>query len=310
MAETSALIEALEQRAVQARFESIETFSGRDAASDRVTVVSEPLPMHKAIVAWQRIDANPSSERPVGAVLVEPLAWESFLSEPSREPRLASIEAFRPELRADAHRRLTEVVTQLRALLRDGQTLEALAPSFDLEALSAWENGDKLAIDDLLSAQEEGDEGDDSDDSDSDDEPAKPSGSGLLLAPPLYAPGVSERTVLQALASRAGMVHLVAFEGPSVEAFDAVGFGAFNDCPPPNVHSLHFHRWNAAHRARPLLLGAATIDAVLSRPPTTIDQAIELVATQLAYAPDTVGDSFAVALISALDCGGWGFYWD
>ena len=309
MGDTTALIEALQERAVQGRFESIDAFTGRASRDRRAIVVSEPLSMHKAIVAWQRVDARAASEPTIGAVLVEPLAWEQFLTEPSGEPDVPSIDAFRPELRADARRRLSEVVARLRAMLTDGQTLEALIPRLDLDALAAWENGEKLALDELvLSDDEESSESDDSDDST--DSHAGASSGALQLAPPLYTANTSERAVLQALASRAGSVHLVAFEAPAIESFDLLGFGAFNDCPPPAVHTMHFREWSARHNARPLLLGAATIDAVLSRPPSTIDDAIELVSTQLAYAPDTVADSFAVALACVLGCGGWGFYWD
>ena len=311
MGATSALIEALQERAVQGRFESIDAFLGRDSQGDRAIVVSEPLPMHRAIVAWHRIDARASTEPRIGAVLVEPLAWEELLAEPSAEPELPSIAAFRPELRADARRRLTEVAEQLRAMLPTGQTLEALAPRFDLDALAAWENGEKLGFDALVTPDQQEEPEDDEDEDEDEGRAASslPSG-GLRLEPSLYAPNTSERAVLQGLGSRAGSVHLVAFDAPATEAFELLGFGAFNDCPPPAVHAMHFRQWNERHHARPLLLGPATIDAVLSRPPTTVDDAIELVATQLAYAPDTVADSFAVALLSVLGCGGWGFYWD
>lgn len=309
MGDTTALIEALDARAVQGRFESIDAFTGRDSQGDHGIVVSEPLPMHKAIVAWQRVDARAASEPRIGAVLVEPLAWEQFLNEPSREPALSSIAAFRPELREDARRRLTAVVAQLRALLVEGQTLEALAPRFDLDALAAWENGEKLALDELVLPDEQDEQDEDEDPGDEGGASTLPS-PGVKLEPSLYAPNTSERAVLQGLGGRAGSVHLVAFDAPAAESFDLLGFGAFNDCPPPAVHTMHFRHWHERHHARPLLLGPATIDAVLSRPPSTIDAAIELVATQLAYAPDTVADSFAVALLSALDCGGWGFYWD
>lgn len=90
-------------------------------------------------------------------------------------------------------------------------------------------------------------------------------------------------------------------------------FGAWYDCPPPDVHVALLHRWHEAYGAELAVLGGDTIELLVARPPGAREEALTLVRTVYCYAPDSIDQGFESldALAASLMASrAWLFWWD
>jgi hypothetical protein len=324
-ADADALIALLESSHSRARFTelgaalSILDESAVNEAFFVPAAVSEPIATAAAIVEWQRVEQLRAKGALVSAVLVEPDAWETLrcAERPGeyawwRDALAAQPNDFAQWLaerstRGDddtVERRVLALFERLRSVV--GDQLEQDFARLSPEQLAAWEAGDDVARDDLFSVVSEEEE------EEEEEEEAPPSANGaapLLLSPSPYSAGVDEVSVLRAFAGR-GRVHVVVLATAPCESLATLGFGSFNDCPAPALHRAAFAQWSDAYGARPLLIGQATIDAVVSRPPRTLRALATLVSEQLAYAPDCGSEGVLALAWSLFQCGGWGLWWD
>lgn len=281
-------------------------------------VASEPIATAQAIVEWQRVEQLRAKGSRVSAVLVEPDAWQVLrcaerpgeyawwrdeLTTQSRDFSAWLAERTTRDDNPSVEARVLALFERLRTVV--GDTLDDDFARLSAEQLAAWEAGDEIVRADLYAPASDEDE--DADESAS----SSPSNGTMLLrmAPSPYSAGVDERSVLSAFAGR-GKVHVVVFARDPWESLSLLGFGAFNDCPAPALHSAAFERWHRVYGARPLLIGQATIDAVVSSPPRTLRALATLVSEQLAYAPDAASEGVLSLAWALYQCGGWGFWWD
>jgi hypothetical protein len=196
---------------------------------------------------------------------------------------------------------------RLRAVV--GDSLERDFTKLSSEQLAAWEAGEELGREDLF-APDEGDRDEGYDEDIEHESDTSTNGVAMMrLAPSPYSAGVDERSVLRSFAGR-GKVHVVVLACDPWDTLALLGFGAFNDCPSPALHAAAFARWHSEYGARPLLIGQATIDAIVSKPPETLRALATLVSEQLAYAPDAASDGVLALAWALFQCGGWGFWWD
>lgn len=285
-------------------------------------LLTEPLPMHRAIVAWQALD-RVAATTGLAPVLIEPdafetllaldaptfAAWQSELARRSAEDRSQmkpSDELLDPaRIESLVRERLQSLDAALEGRLE--QDLAKLSP----EALSAWEVGEDLAVEELYEASDD----DDDDDEEATDsvEPgsdrARSEGGSLMLAKSPYAAGVDESSVLRAYANR-GRAQLAVFAAQPWEVLALLGFGAFNACPGPEAHAVRWRSFYERFGARPFLVGQATIDGLVARPPATLDELARCAAEHLAYAPEAASEGLLPYAWSLFRCGGWGFWWD
>jgi hypothetical protein len=103
---------------------------------------------------------------------------------------------------------------------------------------------------------------------------------------------------------------------PASSAWEAVielGFGGFNECPPPETQAAYLRHWNERYGAELFGLGTDTLECMVERPPIDRDAAIALAEEQYWYCTDIVeqGTETLDALAAALMNGGaWFFWWD
>ena len=92
-----------------------------------------------------------------------------------------------------------------------------------------------------------------------------------------------------------------------------LGFGGFNECPPPEVHVALARVWAEKYGAVLTSMTFDTIEFAIERPIMQKDEAIEMAKLQYAYCPDIVDqgtgtiDELAAVLIGATV---WYFWWD
>jgi hypothetical protein len=307
----------LSDAGLRERFDELGSVLSDEDASAPFSVValrSGPLSLADAIVAWQRVERLGASTR-ISAVLVEVDAWENLRPDPRALQPLPDPAALL-DARLSAMGELSSLETAT-AVVRE--RVDALCArlkggfadlaKLDSEQLAQWESGE-LDDPEVLYAPSTEDEDEDEQDPEPRSLAPSPTDALMKLAPSPYSPSVREREVLLSFGGRRGRVHLVVLGCESWEALAVLGFGAFNDCPLPDEHAALWKRFAERYGARPLLLGAATIDAVVSRPPTTPDALCALVAEQIAYAPESVSEGVLAHAWALYDCGGWGFWWD
>lgn len=98
----------------------------------------------------------------------------------------------------------------------------------------------------------------------------------------------------------------------SWEAPLAMGFGNWNDCPPPADHAAVLREWHTRHGAEPVAMGHDTIE-LLVRPIEDQEEAKRTAIEQYAYCPDIVEQG--IGTVEALAAGllgapVWFFWWD
>jgi len=90
-------------------------------------------------------------------------------------------------------------------------------------------------------------------------------------------------------------------------------FGGWNACPKPEVHCAIWKHWQLKYGAKIVGVSNDVIEAYITKPPQTAEEAMELAWEQYLYCPDIVDQG--VETISKLaevllnhDC--WYFWWD
>ncbi|WP_323762849.1 DUF4253 domain-containing protein [Maricaulis sp.] len=88
-------------------------------------------------------------------------------------------------------------------------------------------------------------------------------------------------------------------------------WGAWNDCPAPEVHVAHLRGWRDAYGAKLVSITRDTIELRVDRRPASREEALELARQHFAYCPDIVlqGTQTIEALAASLMQSDWWFFW-
>lgn len=103
---------------------------------------------------------------------------------------------------------------------------------------------------------------------------------------------------------------------PTRESWEAaawLGFGGWNECPPPEEHVALLRRWFERWGAEVVSMGRDVIEARVEEPPKSVSEARALAEEHYAYAPDIVdqGTGSIERLTASLVAGQvWFFWWD
>jgi Domain of unknown function (DUF4253) len=92
-----------------------------------------------------------------------------------------------------------------------------------------------------------------------------------------------------------------------------LGYGNWNDCPAPAVHTAFARRWNALYGANPVAFAGDIVEYRVAHPITDREQAITVALEQFYYCPDIVlqGTETIERLASSLlRARYWFFWWD
>ncbi|MDQ3034652.1 MAG: DUF4253 domain-containing protein [Myxococcota bacterium] len=97
------------------------------------------------------------------------------------------------------------------------------------------------------------------------------------------------------------------------EAAAWLGFGGWNECPPPEEHVALLRRWYERWGAEVVSMGRDVIEAHVEAPPKSVGEARALAEEHYAYAPDIVdqGTGSIERLTASLVASQvWFFWWD
>jgi hypothetical protein len=90
-------------------------------------------------------------------------------------------------------------------------------------------------------------------------------------------------------------------------------FGAWNDCPPAEVHVATLRAWNDRFGAEPVVIASDTVELLVRSPVATREQALDLARFQYVYCSDIVDqgvDSIEALAATLLGDPRWFFWWD
>jgi hypothetical protein len=90
-------------------------------------------------------------------------------------------------------------------------------------------------------------------------------------------------------------------------------YGAWNACPPPEVHVAAFRHWGFQFKAEPVSIAGDTIEFVVNAPPTERSVAEALAHTHYKYCTDIVDQgcqTLEVLAATLLNDHRWFFWWD
>lgn len=90
-------------------------------------------------------------------------------------------------------------------------------------------------------------------------------------------------------------------------------FGAWNECPRPEVHCAFHRKWYQEYGAEIIGMSHETIECTVAKPPTDKETALKLAWEQYWYCPDIVEQGCgSVALLAAtiMKSDYWFFWWD
>ena len=93
----------------------------------------------------------------------------------------------------------------------------------------------------------------------------------------------------------------------------AVRYGGWNDCPHPAEHCAVLRYWEEKYGAEVVVLSDSVIECIVSKPPLTREEAVELAWQQYWYCPDIVEqgtENVAALAASLLKSNYWYFWWD
>lgn len=93
----------------------------------------------------------------------------------------------------------------------------------------------------------------------------------------------------------------------------AVKYGAWNDCPPAQVHCAFHRKWQAEFGAQITGISGDIIECVVNNPPLDRDTALELAWEQYWYCPDIIEQGCETVnnlAATLLDSPYWYFWWD
>lgn len=99
----------------------------------------------------------------------------------------------------------------------------------------------------------------------------------------------------------------------SIEVPAVLGWGGWNECPPPEAHVAVHRRWAERYGAEVVGTSFDVIEMRVARPPTTREAAMALAHEQFAYCPDIVvqgTDTISNLAATLLGGGVWYFWWD
>ena len=102
----------------------------------------------------------------------------------------------------------------------------------------------------------------------------------------------------------------LALEAPW-EIFAATGWGGWNDCPVPAVHTALHRAWEARFGAEVVVLGPQVIECRVARPPETFEEALTLARQQFPYCPGLLEGLFGLEdlALRLLNGSYWYFWW-
>jgi hypothetical protein len=99
----------------------------------------------------------------------------------------------------------------------------------------------------------------------------------------------------------------------SWEAFAALGYGGWNECPEPHIHVAIHSYWRERYLSSPIAISDSVVECMVGRPPDEKDAALALAREQYAYCPDIVDqgtEKIALLGASILKSPRWYFWWD
>jgi hypothetical protein len=92
-----------------------------------------------------------------------------------------------------------------------------------------------------------------------------------------------------------------------------LNFGGWNDCPEPALQVAVLREWREKYNAIPICMTGDVLEFMLSKPPQTQEQAMQLAAEQWIFCDDIVGQgtqSVQSLAISLWQSKTWFFWWD
>jgi hypothetical protein len=109
-------------------------------------------------------------------------------------------------------------------------------------------------------------------------------------------------------------VHIGLIAAASPEAvFASLGFGDWNECPPPHVHvALHRH-WRIKYGAIPIAVSPDVVECFVPTPPSESAELLSLAGEHFSYCSDIVEQGFGSRSKLAASLAGahsWYFWWD
>ena len=108
------------------------------------------------------------------------------------------------------------------------------------------------------------------------------------------------------------IVGLIELDDPA-ELFVRLGFGGWNGCPDPHVHTALHADWHKRYGAVPIALQGSVVESIVANPPTDKAAALALAAEHGGYCDDIVEQGvgttakLATTLLAAKY---WYFWWD
>lgn len=143
-------------------------------------------------------------------------------------------------------------------------------------------------------------------------------GAQLLGDVTAIAPPSNRKRVWQATHRVNGkpLKHVLLAQVPGKSGWAALvelGFGGWNACPSPGEQAAYLELWFEQYGAELLYVSGDVIECVVNRPPSNVDDALELAKAQYGYCNDIVdqGCGTIAALASELiDNPRWFFWWD
>jgi hypothetical protein len=97
------------------------------------------------------------------------------------------------------------------------------------------------------------------------------------------------------------------------ELFARIGYGDWNECPPPHVHTALHRRWHDLFGAEPIAFCNDVVECVVARPPQERKGALVLAREHEAYCADVVEQGLGSTgnlASSLLNANYWYFWWD
>ena len=92
-----------------------------------------------------------------------------------------------------------------------------------------------------------------------------------------------------------------------------LGFGGWSSSPGPEVHAAFLRHWSHRYEAELIAVNSDSMELLISRPPTSPEDALALAEAQFYYCPDIVEQGYgSVEALAAALIGGttWFLWWD
>ena len=131
-------------------------------------------------------------------------------------------------------------------------------------------------------------------------------GPSMILEQPIRA--FDEDSALAAIED--GPTRLLLVSAPPAAALLVLGFGGFNDCPPPAAQARVWEHWRGAIGAEPVLLDGASLTGVVARPVATRAALVQFAAEVALYDPDALQNGGLALAGLLVRSAGVDFWWD